>query len=428
MALTREQQTTLVSTNAGTPMGDLFRRYWIPALLAEELPRPDSDPVRVRLMGEDLVAFRDSDGRYGLLAEFCPHRGVSLFFARNEECGLRCSYHGWKFDVTGACIDMPSEPEESAFKNKVKTTAYPLVQRGNILWAYMGPEDLQPTLPEIEWSVLPTSNVFVSKRLQETNYLQALEGGIDSSHVSFTHKFNLDDDPLHSGSQGNVYLKRDGRPKFEVVESDGGLLIGARRDADDENYYWRITQYTMPWYTIIPPFGDNLIGAHAWVPIDDENCWAWSINYHPVRELTAGERADMVAGNGIHVAYKPGTYRPLADRANDYLIDRDAQRAKKTFSGVKGIAMQDASLQESMGRIQDRMRERLGTSDSAIIMARQRLLAAAKDVASGGTPPGLEPESQHVRSAALLLKKDVPFQSGAHEALQIRPHTGFVSL
>jgi hypothetical protein len=258
--------------------------------------------------------------------------------------------------------------------------------------------------------------------------LQALEGGIDSSHVSFTHRFNLDNDPLHRGSLGNAYLKKDGRPRFEVVDSDGGLLIGARRNADEERYYWRITQYLMPWYTIIPPFGENLIGAHAWVPIDDQTCWAWSINYHPLRDLHASELADMRAGGGIHCVYKPGTYEPVADASNDYLIDRRAQRAKESFSGVAGIAMQDASLQESMGPIQNRLKERLGTSDSGIIMARQRLLRAAKETENGGTPPGLDPHAQRVRSASLLLPKDVPFKEGAADALRLRPHTAFVSL
>ncbi len=429
MALTAEQQETLVRTNAGTPMGELFRRYWIPALLASELPGPDCAPVRARLLGEDLVAFCDTEGRYALLDRYCPHRGVSLFYARNEECGLRCSYHGWKFDVEGRCVDMPSEPEESNFKNKVRIAAYPMVRLGGVLWAYMGPPDARPALPEIEWATLPSSQAFVSKRIQRTNYLQALEGGIDSSHVSFTHRFNLDDDPFHKGAAGNVYLKADGRPRFEVVESDAGLLIGARRNADERHYYWRITQYLMPWYTIIPPFGDHVIGAHAWVPIDDETCWAWSINYHPVRDLFDDELATMLAGGGIHCAYKPGTFEPLADASNDYLIDREAQRAKRSFSGVAGIAMQDASLQESMGPVQDRTRERLGTSDSGIIMARQRLLRAANALAADGTaPPGLEPAAQRVRSAALLLPKEVAFQTGASDALQLRPHTAFVSL
>ncbi|HEY4439618.1 MAG TPA: hypothetical protein VGN14_04140, partial [Candidatus Elarobacter sp.] len=198
---------------------------------------------------------------------------------------------------------------------------------------------------------------------------------------------------------------------------------------DDERYYWRITQYLMPWYTIIPPFGENLIGAHAWVPIDDVTCWAWSINYHPLRDLEPEELADMRAGAGIHCVYKPGTYEPLADASTDYLIDRAAQKAKKSFSGVAGISMQDASLQESMGRIVDRTKERLGTSDSGIIMARQRLLRAAKALTDdGATPPGLEPAAQRVRSASLLLPKDVPFQEGAAEALRLRPDSAFVSL
>jgi nitrite reductase/ring-hydroxylating ferredoxin subunit len=384
--------------------------------------------VRVRLLGEDLVAFRDSEGRLGLIDQFCPHRGVSLFFARNEECGLRCSYHGWKFDVNGQCVDMPSEPEESNFKNKVKITSYPLMQLGDVLWAYMGPPEAKPELPAIEWATLPASQVYVSKRLQRTNYLQALEGGIDSSHVSFTHKFSLDDDPLHAHCEGNAYLKRDGRPRFEVVESDAGLLIGARRNADEQQYYWRITQYLMPWYTIIPPFGYNLIGAHAWVPIDDENCWAWSINYHPVRDLTEQELTDMRSGAGIHAACKPGTYEPIAEASNDYLIDRQAQKERRSFSGVKGIAMQDASLQESAGRVQDRTRERLGTSDTGIIMARQRLLRAAKELANGVTPPGLEPAAQQVRSASLLLPKNVPFQEGAAEVLRLHPNEFFATL
>jgi phthalate 4,5-dioxygenase oxygenase subunit len=303
-----------------------------------------------------------------------------------------------------------------------------MIRLGDVLWAYMGPPDARPAPPEIEWATLPAAQVYVSKRLQRTNYLQALEGGIDSSHVSFTHRFSLDDDPLHAGALGNVYLKKDGRPRFEVVESDAGLYIGARRNADDERYYWRITQYVMPWYTIIPPFGEHLIGAHAWVPIDDETCWAWSINYHPLREISAEEHRVMSSGSGIHCVYKPGTYEPVADASNDYLIDRAAQRAKKSFSGVAGIAMQDASLQESMGPIQDRTKERLGTSDSGIIMARQRLLRAAKALADGTPPPGLEPAAQRVRSAALLLPKDVPFQEGAADALQLRPNTAFVSL
>lgn len=427
--LSQEQNEKLVRTGPGTPMGQLFRRYWIPALLAEEIPEPDCPPVRTKLLGEQLIAFRDTDGRIGLLDEFCAHRTASLFFGRNEECGLRCSYHGWKYDVEGNCVDMPSEPEDSRFKDKIKLRSYPCVERAGVIWAYLGPEGTQPPLPELEWATLDADQRFVSKRWQESNYLQAMEGGIDSSHVSFAHRYNIDTDPMHAGTPGLAYLKADTRPKFEVAESDGGLVIGARRVADDENYYWRITQWIMPWYTIIPPFGThNPLGAHAWVPIDDENCWAWSINYHPTRPLTEPELESMRAGEGIHVKYVPGTYRPLANRDNDYLIDRQAQRERRSFSGVEGISAQDFSLQESMGTIADRTKERLGTSDAAIILARRRLLAAVEDLEEGNPLPGTEPVHQQVRSASLVLPNSVPFHEGASSALVARPGQEFVSI
>jgi phthalate 4,5-dioxygenase oxygenase subunit len=427
--LKQEQNELLTRTDPGTPMGQLFRRYWIPALLADEIPTPDCPPVRVKLLGENLIAFRDTQGRPGLLDEFCSHRTASLFFGRNEECGLRCAYHGWKYDVDGNCIDMPSEPEGSRFKERIKQTAYPCVERGGIIWTYMGPPEHKPALPELEWAMLGDEQRFVSKRIQESNYLQAMEGGIDSSHVSFAHRFNLDDDPMHSGTEGNKYLKADTRPKFEVAESDGGLIIGARRTADAENYYWRITQWIMPWYTIIPPFGThNPLGAHAWVPIDDENCWAWSINYHPTRALTSDELHSMREGHGIHVKYIPGTYRTLANKSNDYLIDRQAQADRKTFSGVEGISMQDASLQESMGVICDRTKERLGTSDAGIILARRRLLAALEQLEEREALPGAAPEHQRVRSTSLLLPTSMPFDKGAAEALKVVPGQDFVSI
>ena len=171
-------------------------RYWQPVALSEELPENDCPPVRVKLLSERLIAFRDTQGRYGLVDEFCAHRGVSLWFARNEDCGLRCSYHGWKHDVTGQCVEVPSEPEASGFANKIKLRSYPLVERGGVLWTYMGPPETQPPLPEWEFITVPPKQTFSSKRLQESNWLQAMEGGIDSSHVSFLHRGDLGSDPL----------------------------------------------------------------------------------------------------------------------------------------------------------------------------------------------------------------------------------------
>ncbi|MGH8296905.1 MAG: Rieske 2Fe-2S domain-containing protein, partial [Steroidobacteraceae bacterium] len=340
--LRKEQNDLLTQTGPGTPMGALFRSYWMPALLAEELPENDGAPVRVKLLSEPLLAFRDSDGRYGLISEFCAHRGVSLWFGRNEEGGIRCAYHGWKYDVAGQCIDVPSEP--ATFCRRVKLRSYPLVKQGDVLWAYMGPLEKRPPLPEFEFSLVPGEQSFTSKRFQECNWLQAMEGGIDSSHVSWLHRSNLDSDPLFKGAKGNEYNLKDPKPVFNVVPSAGGLLIGARREAENGNYYWRITPWVMPCFTMVPPRGDHPVHGHFWIPIDDENCWAWTFDYHPVRALTPAERQAMRDGKGVHAATLPGTYVPRANKRNDYLMDRAAQKRGLAYSGIEGIAMQDASL------------------------------------------------------------------------------------
>ena len=427
--LRKEQSDLITQTGPGTPAGQLFRSYWIPAMLAGELPENECPPVRVKLLSERLLAFRDTNGRYGLIDEFCAHRGVSLWFGRNEECGLRCPYHGWKYDVTGQCIDVPSEPEDSGFANKIKLNSYPLIERGGILWTYMGPADKQPPLPEWEFATVPAAQTFSSKRLQESNWLQAMEGGIDSSHVSFLHRGDLNSDPLFKGAKGNQYNLNDSRPVFEVVESPGGLYIGARRNAENGHYYWRITQWVMPSFTMIAPRGTHSVHGHFWIPIDDENCWVWSFDYHPIRELTPEEVAAMRDGKGLHVKYVPGTYQPLANKDNDYLMNRASQKAGRTFSGVEGIGMQDASLQESMGPVVDRTKENLVSTDNGIIMARHRLLRAVKLLSDKGTtPPGVDPEHQKVRSVAIVLPPDQPFKDGAREAMIARPDTAPASV
>ena len=420
--LKKEQNDLLTQTGPGTPMGNLFRRYWLPALLAEELAEPDCAPVRLQLLSERLLAIRDTHGRLGVIDEFCAHRGVSLWFGRNEEGGIRCPYHGWKYDVNGQCVEVPSEPSESGYCNKIKLKSYSLVERGGVIWIYMGPTELQPPLPEWEFATVPTTQSFTTKRIQECNWLQALEGGIDSSHVSFLHSGNLNTDPLFKGAKGNEYNQKDLKPVFEVVPADGGLFIGARRNAEEGRYYWRITPWIMPCFTMVPPRGDHPTHGHFWVPIDDENNWAWSFDYHPTRDLTAGEVGSMKDGKGIHVRYLPGTYRPLQNKDNDYLMDRAAQKAKTTYSGIEGIGMQDASLQESMGAIQDRTRENLVSTDNGIIMARQRLMKAAKALAENGeAPPGTEPHTQRVRSVAVVLSADQAFKDAAEDALRAEP-------
>jgi phthalate 4,5-dioxygenase oxygenase subunit len=413
----REQNELLTQTGPGTPMGDLFRRYWIPAIMSSELPENDCPPVRVKLLSERLIAFRDTEGKLGLIDEFCAHRGVSLWFGRNEENGLRCPYHGWKYDVTGQCVDVPSESAESGYCNKIKLTAYPLIDRGGILWTYMGPPELQPALPEYEFAMVGPKRSYVSKRHQECNFLQAMEGGIDSSHVSFLHSGALEHDPLFKGAKGNQYNLQDFQVKFEVVESQGGLLIGARRNAENGNYYWRITQWVMPCFTAIPPRGDHPIHGHFWIPIDDESCWSWSYDYHPARDLSQTEVQAMEDGHGIHVKLIPGTFIPVQNSSNDYLMDRAAQKAKVSFSGISGIAIQDSSLQESMGPIADRSKENLVSTDNGIIMARHRLRKAVQALQKGIAPPGLDPVDHRVRSASLVLPPDVAFKDAAKDAL-----------
>ena len=415
-----EQNELLCRTDAGTPMGELFRRYWLPILLSWELPQPDGPQVRVKCLGERMIAFRDTNGRLGLIDEFCAHRGVSLYFGRNEECGLRCPYHGWKYDVTGQCVEVPSEPAESGYCQKIKLKSYPLHEQGGVIWVYMGPAGQEPPFPEFEFATVAPEQTYTSKRSQECNWLQAMEGGIDSSHVSFLHSGALNTDPLFKGSKGNQYNLGDKKPVFEVVESEGGLYIGARRNAEDGKYYWRITPWVMPCFTMVPPRADHPMHGHFWVPMDDENCMAWSFDYHPVRELTELEREAMEAGKGVHVRVDRN-FRPLQNKDNDYLIDRAAQKAGKTFSGVEGIGMQDASLQESMGPIQDRTKENLVSTDNGIIMARHRLIRAAKDLAAkGALPPGRDPIHQKVRSVAVVLPQGTPFKEGAGEALKAK--------
>jgi phthalate 4,5-dioxygenase oxygenase subunit len=422
--LTREDNEFLTRSGAGTPMGAMLRRYWVPALLPSELPEPDCAPVRLRLFGENLVAYRDSAGQIGVVAENCPHRGASLFFGRNEEAGLRCVYHGWKFDSSGACVDMPNEPPDSNFKDKVKVTAYAAEELGGVIWVYMGPPELKPELPALEWSLVPESHRYHTKRIQACNWTQAQEGGIDSSHISFLHR---DQGPgtaqaMRPQVGGTRLSRQDTAPHFEVVGAPHGLLIGARRTADDDNYYWRITQWIAPWYTMIPPFGDNPLGGHAWVPIDDETCLTWSFQWHPARPLTEEELAPMRAGLGIHMELIPRTFYPVRNASNDYLIDRESQRNGSSFTGIRGISAQDNAMQESMGVVFDRMKEKLGSSDTAIIQVRRFLINHARKLDEEGNPPGVHPDQQRVRPVSLVLPRSITaWPEAAKDAMVARP-------
>jgi phenylpropionate dioxygenase-like ring-hydroxylating dioxygenase large terminal subunit len=401
----------LTRTGPGTPMGAVFRRFWHPVLLAEELPEPDGPPKRLRVLGEDLVAFRDTSGTVGVIDAFCPHRRAGMFFGRNEGCGLRCVYHGWKFDVHGNCMEMPSEPPESTFKDKVKIKAYPAVEYGGCVWIYMGPPDKQPALPHFEWARVPDTHRVVSRWIQECNYMQAVEGEIDSAHVSWLHApLQAENSPFRGRFHDAIIT--DGAPELSVKPTDYGFCYGARRDMESGEYYWRVTQWLLPTFSLIPA---KIFprGGRCWIPIDDTHISVMQYSYHPERALTAAE----VQAQKNRPEVEPARYR-LPDGAiidicrdvrnaeNDYRIDRAMQRTQN-FTGIEVIRTQDTAMTESMGGIIDRTQEHLGTTDAAVIAARRRLITLANNLQNGIEPTAeLQPEIYNVRAVDMVCKED----------------------
>jgi phenylpropionate dioxygenase-like ring-hydroxylating dioxygenase large terminal subunit len=410
--LSHEENELVTRVGSGTPLGDTMRRYWLPALLAQEIPEPDCPPVRVRLLGEALVAFRDTEGRIGLLDEFCPHRRVSLYFGRNEECGLRCVYHGWKFDVDGACVDMMNEPEDLSFKDKIHIQVYPTVEMGGIIWAYMGPPALQPPLPKFAWTQAPASHRHVSKVVQESNWLQALEGGIDTSHAPILHR-SITPSTDKPGIDPTSAWVRGKAPQLVIEPTDYGYWYAGVRSVDnDQSLHIRTYQYVLPFHQLRPYrtlAGEAGVAGHIWVPTDDENCMVYNWNYSLGNEpLTDDDRLEYRTGNGpSHVDQT--TFRSFANRENDYLLDRQAQK-HETFTGIEGINTQDRALQETMGRIVDRSKEHLGPADRAIIQTRRLLLQAIKSVQEGGEPPGLQPSYYTIRAVERELPGDADWR------------------
>jgi len=378
--LSAQDNELLTRTGPGTPMGELFRRFWLPALLAEELPAPDCPPVQVRLLGEDLVAFRDSGGRIAFVQEHCPHRRASLWFGRNEEDGLRCVYHGWKFDTDGACVEMPTEPATSSYKDKIQLTAYPGADWGGLIWVYMGPKDRQPPLPHYDWCVQPaTPHRRVWKWIQDANYAQGLEGNIDSAHVPFLHRwFNR---PIFGVSDDKV----DGAPELSVQETEFGFVYGARRRRPDNRFHWRLTPFVLPVFTTIPGPGGGPGAGFFVLPMDDEHSWWWTITSSPRPANTDGPP---------YVELIPGTWQMTRNKENHYLIDREMQRTVN-YTGLPTNRVQDAAMTDSMGPIVDRSGEHLGTSDIAIIHMRKLLLRTAQQVEDGVEPELLRHPEWH---------------------------------
>ena len=446
----------LCRVGPGTPMGNLMREYWIPALLSEELPSPDCPPIRLRLLGENLIGFRVTSGKPGNVVNSCPHRGASLFFGRHEEEGLRCVYPGWKFDVEGACVDMPSEPAESNFKNKVRVRAYPCVERNGIVWTYMGPREIPPPLPEWLPNLHPESRS--GKSMRTCSYMQALEGDIDTIHFGFLHAGHVKLEETAWGTP-DYYAVKVRNALMKVEEHEVGTTYGAYRPAEEGVDYWRIANFLLPFYTQNPTLliGRKTIG-NAWVPIDDENCMVWSFSAptpdadkpgiggllpnvrRAARVSSSGdsEAARRMYGESPIRGFLPdttdwlGRFRQAQNASNDYAIDREAQAVGAIYSGIpNGANPQDTAMQESMGPIYDRTKEHLGTTDMMVIRTRQKLLNAARALRDQGqTPAGVDkPELYRMRSGGALfptgangleLAKDIIFGRSLDLPIEIK--------
>jgi nitrite reductase/ring-hydroxylating ferredoxin subunit len=409
----------LTRVGPGTPMGDLFRRYWNPACLSEEVPERDGAPLRVRLLGEDLIAFRDSNGVVGLVAAYCPHRRAPMFFGRNEECGLRCVYHGWKFDHTGACVDMPSEPPDSLFKTKVTIAAYPTWEGGGMVWTYMGPPELQPALPDHELLRTSPAHRHISKSFEECNYLQALEGGVDPTHASIMHNMNIGDRSFLNNYDTLV-------ANLNLDRTDYGFTYAGIRSRSTHNwvraYHWIMPSFHMR-ASVEGSFGyrekgDEVpsIDGHIWIPIDDGRTWVYNFMYShdPARPLAPDQahNAETRLGRGD---YLNRNFVSKLNRSNDYGIDRQLQKTH-SMTGIAGINTQDFALQEGMGAIVDRTKEHLGTTDRAIITLRQMLLESLDALERGETLRAIDPATyRNVRSVDRMIEKDQEWRAATKD-------------
>jgi phenylpropionate dioxygenase-like ring-hydroxylating dioxygenase large terminal subunit len=428
--MTSTENQAITSIGPGTLMGNLMRQYWIPALRSDELPLRDAAPLRVMLLGERLVAFRDESGRVGLLAEKCPHRGASLFFGRNEADGLRCAYHGWKFDVSGQCLEVPCEPPTSTLCQRVRAKAYLCVERGGIVWTYMGPRATPPPLPELEVNMESRGPGRVDAMLVNCNWLQNLEGDVDMDHIPILHGGNIEsfkatlrgeEGALRSGGSMPIGRRSVARLPLEIADSEVGFAFAcnlsaaaqARSAQTPENIpqLWAVGQFMFPFYSMLP-YGS--LGAHwvaARVPMDDRH--TMTIGMHaagitvPSEELMFGPEPVRLPNDSDWF----GRFRMTRNPENDFGIDRararSIQGAFAVGAGVSGQALQDASVVQSMGEIADRSEEHLGAGDVTIVQLRKRLLGAARALAERGTaPPGVdEPAAYRVKQGIVRARR-----------------------
>jgi len=388
--LSNEQNELVTLTGAGTPGGQLLRQYWQPAALVEELP--DARPlIPVRLMGEDLLLFRDQEGNYGLTGRHCPHRGADLTFGRLEDGGLRCPFHGWLYDVNGACLQQPAEPAGSNFHTKVHLKSYPCREINGVVFAYMGGGEA-PAIPEFDCFVAPNSHTFAFKGYVDCNWLQIMEVGIDPSHASFLHRFFEDPDPNENyGRQFQFQTEEDGIPitklmrdfdcpEIEYEETEYGLRIFALRRLNDNQMHVRVTNMFYPNVAVIPMSNDMML-TQWHVPISDTQSWWYAIFTSFEGEVDKEHmRRDRLQ------LYTVPDYKPRTNKSNNYGFDAEEQKSS-TYTGMgTDINVHDQWAVESLGPIQDRTAEHLGTADKAIIANRRILMKAIEDVRAGRDP------------------------------------------
>ena len=370
--MSREMNDLLTLTGPGTPAGNLFRRYWMPACLRAEIPEPECPPVRVRLMGEDLVAFRDRNGRVGLIGEHCPHRGASLYYGRSEDCGLRCVYHGWLTDADGRVLETPAEPDENTIRQDVRHLAYPTHEVAGIVFAYLGPPEWRPLFPNYRFAEIPIDHTYVTKSFQECNYLQGLEGECDSAHLSFLHR-------VLRGPVAKRMVFTSRQPVYDYERTNFGLRLIATRITEDDELYVRVSSFVLPVSCWVPARNRE---SHIYVPIDDTHSWRY--------DLGVLDQPAPPSGGGREQSLD-GNYRKLANRANDYLQDREKQRLD-SFTGMDGFLAQDSCVTEDMGPRFDRSKEYLGQSDAGIVALRATLLRAIRALAKGNELPHIVTE------------------------------------
>ncbi|MGN6499108.1 MAG: Rieske 2Fe-2S domain-containing protein [Tsuneonella sp.] len=398
--MTPQQNDMMCRVEGEAPMGNVMRRYWLPACMSEEL-EADGAPRRVRLLGENMVAFRDSAGRVGVLDEQCPHRRASLAFGRNEECGLRCLYHGWKFDVDGNAVDLSSEPADAALCRSMRTRAYPAREAGGFVWVWMGAADAPGEFAPPVWAAAPDEKIAIVKIHAACNWAQVLEGAIDSAHSSSLHSTNMPTATDVDGSTATdtAWLRpsADKSPRLQIERTHYGFRYAAIRrpirDAELQDYI-RTTLYIAPFTVMIPPT-DRYKLIQMLVPIDDVNCMFYWIAWDEKEGISRDAwRAFCGAVPGVDL--DPVTFRKTRNKDNDYLQDRAAMK-QGDFTGIAGIPTQDMAMWESMGPIADRSHDKLGSSDRAIVEFRKIALAMARDAMSAakGDPAGLRPGDVH---------------------------------